>query len=244
MTHANSLTIGKVVQKLKPNYPDLTISKVRYLEDEGLLHPLRSPSGYRLYSQRDVKLLEDVLYLQKNHFMPLGVIKKKLLGCEAAVPSADVLDSEAAQQYIDAAKRHRLYPIDRLPEVAQVSISFARELCNVGLIHFKKSPQGRDLVDARDIPLIQTADRLRHFGIGPKNLRQYVIAANRERSMFEHALVVFSAKAGGVTPQQTKERQEAFDEAFHEILTLTNTVRTTLITRHIQQTFHPEDTTE
>ena len=78
MADSGYLTIGKVVKKLQPEYPELSISKVRYLEDEGLLTPARTPGGYRLYSQRDVKRLETILYLQKTRFMPLSVIKEEL----------------------------------------------------------------------------------------------------------------------------------------------------------------------
>lgn len=76
MADASYLTIGKVVKKLQAQYPDLSVSKVRYLQDEGLLNPSRTPGGYRLYSQRDVRRLETILYLQKNRFLPLSVIKE------------------------------------------------------------------------------------------------------------------------------------------------------------------------
>ena len=78
MADASYLTIGKVVKKLQAQYPDLSVSKVRYLQDEGLLNPSRTPGGYRLYSQRDVRRLETILYLQKNRFLPLSVIKEEL----------------------------------------------------------------------------------------------------------------------------------------------------------------------
>ena len=78
MADAGYLTIGKVVKKLQQQYPDLSISKVRYLQDEGLLNPSRTPSGYRLYSQRDVRRLETILHLQKTRFLPLSVIKEEL----------------------------------------------------------------------------------------------------------------------------------------------------------------------
>ena len=74
MADAGYLTIGKVVKRLQAQYPDLSVSKVRYLEDEGLLTPSRTPGGYRLYSSRDVKRLETILYLQKNRFLPLSVL--------------------------------------------------------------------------------------------------------------------------------------------------------------------------
>ena len=78
MADAGYLTIGKVVRRLQEQYPDLSISKVRYLEDEGLLTPSRTPGGYRLYSSRDIQRLETILYLQKTKFLPLSVIKDEL----------------------------------------------------------------------------------------------------------------------------------------------------------------------
>ena len=88
MPDAGYLTIGKVVKRLQSLYPDLTISKVRYLEDEGLLNPSRTPGGYRLYSQRDIKRLETILYLQKNRVLPLSVIKDELDRQDAGEPPA------------------------------------------------------------------------------------------------------------------------------------------------------------
>ena len=78
MPDAGYLTIGKVVKRLQQRYPDLSVSKVRYLEEEGLITPARTPGGYRLYSQHDVNRLETILHLQKTRFLPLQVIKEEL----------------------------------------------------------------------------------------------------------------------------------------------------------------------
>ena len=72
------MTIGEVVDRLQPAYPDLTISKLRFLEEEGLVAPERTPGGYRKFSQTDVARLELVLRLQRDHFLPLAVIREKL----------------------------------------------------------------------------------------------------------------------------------------------------------------------
>lgn len=232
MPDAGYLTIGKVVKKLQPQYPDLTISKVRYLEDEGLLNPSRTPSGYRLYSQHDVRRLETILYLQKNRFMPLSVIRRQLDG--EGGEDADGLAAQAAHGGEFAAEElGRLHPIDHMPDVAGVSVSFVRQLSEVGLVQLKRSPHGRDLVDGRDLPLIRTCDELAHFGIGPKNLRQYVIAANRESPMFEHALVAYSRRGGGVEMEQSAETRRQYDEALDRMLALTGDVREALLRRRI-----------
>ena len=78
MTGRDYLTIGEVVQRLQGAYPDLSISKVRFLEEEGLVAPERTQGGYRKFSQADVARVEMILRLQKEHFLPLAVIREKL----------------------------------------------------------------------------------------------------------------------------------------------------------------------
>ena len=240
MTEAGYLTIGKVVKKLQGRYPDLSVSKVRFLEDEGLLTPSRTPGGYRLYSQNDVKRLESILYLQKNRFMPLSVIKEELeretsQGGGASMPSVE--NVALASAIDDEETRNKLHPIDRVPELLGVEVSFVRQLSEAGIIRLRRSPHGRDLVDGKDFPLIRTCDGLRVYGIGPKNLRQYVMASNRESSMFEQALQVYVRKGGGVAMEHTDETRQRFETAFAEMRALTGQIRTELITRTIRQSF-------
>ena len=245
MADAGYLTIGKVVKKLQQQYPDLSISKVRYLQDEGLLNPARTPSGYRLFSQRDVRRLETILYLQKNRFLPLSVIKEQLERADAGqVPAGDgpdVLAEAIALPTEDEENLSKLHPIDRMPDIAGATVSFVRQLSEAGVIRLTRSPHGRDLVDGRDLPLIRVCDELRHFGIGPKNLRQYVIAANRESAMFEQALVVFAAKGGGVEIEDTEAARARYDQAFSRMLGLTNTVRDELISRRVTNPFKRDE---
>ncbi len=244
MSDFEYLTIGKLVQKLQPTYPDLTVSKVRYLEDEGLISPLRSTGGYRKYSPKDVARLESILYMQKHRFYPLAVIKEQLERQEREpAKGAQAIDADAVQDVpmVDSPEMiEKLHPIDRMPEICGTSVSFVRSLAEVGLIQFKKSPQGRDLVEGRDLQLIRTCDELRKFGIGPKNLRQYVMAANRESFMFEQALVVYTAKAGGVEVERTEEAVNRADEAFNRMLALTNSLRSTLIKRSVRNALATE----
>ena len=135
----------------------------------------------------------------------------------------------------------KFHPIDRMPEVAGVPVSFVRQLSEAGVITLKRSPHGRDLVDGHDIGLISTCDELRHYGIGPKNLRQYVNSANRESAMFEQALVVYAKKGGGVETEVTDETRERFEQAFSRMLALTDVVRTELIRRLVHQSFKDMD---
>ncbi len=247
MPDASYLTIGKVVKRLQSQYPDLSVSKVRYLEDEGLLTPSRTPGGYRLYSQHDVRRLETILYLQKNRFLPLQVIREELAKGEAVgladaapqpVPSLSEDTSIPRSKFEEAEEAELLekyHPISHMPELLGVSVSFVRELSEAGVIRMRRSPRGRDMVDGHDIPLIRTAEELRRYGIAPKNLRQYVQAANRESGMFEQALTVFGGNVSGGETTPTDEQRERYDQALSRMIVLTNSLREDLIRRSLKK---------
>ncbi|WP_293846481.1 MerR family transcriptional regulator [uncultured Parolsenella sp.] len=235
MADAGYLTIGKVVSKLQEQYPDLSVSKVRYLEDEGLLTPSRTPGGYRLYSARDIQRLETILYLQKSRFLPLSVIKDELDGNKGGTDSTPEDCCEATSDPVDPSlsvspeAERELHPIDRIPEVAGVPISLVRKLADCSIIKLVKSPAGRDLVRGSDLRLIRACNELTRFGIEPKNLRQYLAAANREIPMFEQALASLS-RHQGETPNERRLRREV---ALDRMLTLTGVVRGSIMRREL-----------
>ncbi|MDO4805914.1 MAG: MerR family transcriptional regulator [Coriobacteriales bacterium] len=247
MPDAGYLTIGKVVKRLQGQYPDLSVSKVRYLEDEGLLTPSRTPGGYRLYSQHDVRRLETILYLQKNRFLPLQVIKDELAKGEAMLlressqegralttpPDSYGMPAVPDDMEQDSEEADKFHPISHMPELLGVSVSFVRELSEAGVIRMRTSPRGRDMVDGHDFHIIRTCEELRRFGIGPKNLRQYVQAANRESGMFEQALTVFGTNASG-NATQTEEQRDRYEQALTHMILLTNSLRDKLIRRSLK----------
>ena len=236
MASESYVTIGKVVKRLQGSYPDLSVSKIRYLEDEGLLELQRTPGGYRLFSPADIKRLETILYLQKTRFLPLSVIKEELdgngdtvMGGVDAYPQA-VVDTEEVTE--------RLHPIERMPELLGVSVAFVRQLAQCQLLELRRSPKGRDLVDGHDFALIRSADALHHYGIEPRNLKQYVMAANRESFLFEQVLSFFGPKRGESAEDAWRQRVRAFDQ----ILTYTGNIRASLIRRNLQNSLkRPED---
>lgn len=284
MADAGYLTIGKVVRRLQNQYPDLSVSKVRYLEDEGLLTPSRTPGGYRLYSSRDIQRLENILYLQKSRFLPLSVIKQELDGrpladgrtpTDARIPTDAHVPADArtpadsgaegsgssvsAQDRqnafpaekgmdarlrfghggevglgdptlaVDSAAERELHPLERMPDDFGVPIALVRKLSDCGLLRLVRSPAGRELVDGRDLRLIRTCAELARYGIEPKNLRQYVSAANREVPMFEQALSSIS-RHPGESPQDRHLRRE---RALERMLALTGEVRSALLRRSL-----------
>ena len=232
MADAGYLTIGKVVRRLQEQYPDLSISKVRYLEDEGLLTPSRTPGGYRLYSSRDIQRLETILYLQKTKFLPLSVIKDELDGRttqEESTPDEMFGASRERASRISPELADEMHPIDRIPELLGVSLAIVRKMADCGLIRLVRSPAGRDLVRGQDLELIVTCAELTHFGIEPKNLRQYVAATNRETPMFEQALASISRHQGESEGERALRREMTLDR----MLELTGSVRRSLIRREL-----------
>lgn len=128
MAERNYLSIGQVVNLLRGAYPDLSNSKIRFLEDEGLITPHRTPKGYRQYSKEDVDRLEVILHLQKTRYMPLNVIKQRLenatdlstLAYEVGLLSDVPLKTEPKET------KQKLHPIETIPDMLGVEISFIR----------------------------------------------------------------------------------------------------------------------
>lgn len=238
MADAGYLTIGKVVKRLQSQYPDLSVSKVRYLEGEGLLNPARTPGGYRLYSQHDVHRLEKILYLQKSRFMPLSIIKEQF---EQGIDDSSVNTQQSEMNVIPLDQDRpedieKLHPIERMPELCGVSAGFAQQLAEAGVIKLSRSPHGRDLVDGHDLSLIRACDRLRHYGMEAKHLRIYVQAARRESGMLEQALVPYAHRGSIDTPPSDATRKQ-FAEALNEMIQLTDMVRDELLRHHINNAY-------
>src|SRR5437764_8819841 len=125
-TSQRLLTIGAVTRRLKDDFPDITISKIRYLEDQGLLAPRRTQGGYRLFSEEDVERLETILRLQRDEFLPLRVIRQELAAPGGVKPGKKRRAAlSAAEDELD---------LDQLCERAGVTAAFARELVDFGLL--------------------------------------------------------------------------------------------------------------
>ena len=230
MAERNYLSIGQDVNLLRGAYPDLSNSKIRFLEDEGLITPHRTPKGYRQYSKEDVDRLEVILHLQKTRYMPLNVIKQRLenatdlstLAYEVGLLSDVPLKTEPKET------KQKLHPIETIPDMLGVDISFIRSLAENDLIRIIKSPQNRELVDGRDFPIIRYCSELSRFHIEPRNLRQYVSSANRESSMFEQVLV---SMLGMDTSDD--ERDAKLERAFKKLHDLTEGVHTALLKNRV-----------
>lgn len=230
MAERSYLSIGQVVNFLRGAYPDLSNSKIRFLEDEGLITPHRTSKGYRQYSKEDVDRLEVILHLQKTRYMPLNVIKQKLdnatdlstLAFEVGLLSDLPVKSEPIET------QQKLHPIEDVPGQLGVEISFLRALADNDLIRIIRSPQNRELIDGRDFEIIRLCSELNRFHIEPRNLRQYVSAANRESAMFEQVLIGMLGM-----DDSDDERDKKLERAFDKLHDLTEGVHTALLKNRV-----------
>ncbi|MEA5076163.1 MAG: MerR family transcriptional regulator [Coriobacteriia bacterium] len=183
------MTIGEVVESLSENHSDLTISKVRYLEDERLISPERTPGGYRKYRPADVQRLELVLRLQKEHFMPLAVIREKLDELDRGkVPTELRPTIEQSEPMALPFEDAETVPVERAQEVLGLPSAFIRELDSFGIVSLVRGPSGDELAGP-DVAIAHTCWDLRRFGIEPRHLRMYEAFAEREATFFQQILM-------------------------------------------------------
>jgi DNA-binding transcriptional MerR regulator len=172
---SRSLTIGTVCGMLKEEFPDISISKIRYLEDQGLLAPRRTQGGYRLFSDDDVERLETILRLQRDEFLPLRVIRQEL----ASPAARDRKRRRAAL----AGEDHEL-DLGELCERAGIDARLARELEEFGLLA-PRTHSGEKRYAELDADIARACGRLAQYGIAPRHLRGFRTAADREAGLIE-----------------------------------------------------------
>jgi DNA-binding transcriptional MerR regulator len=170
------LTIGAVCNRLRDEFPDISISKIRYLEDQGLLAPRRTQGGYRLYSEEDVERLETILRLQRDEFLPLRVIRQELAaGAPRRRERTRATGLQVAEDEVDLAT---------LCARAGVDAAFVNELEGYGLVE-ARSADGDKRFPERDVDVAAACARLARYGVAPRNLATFRRWADNEADLLE-----------------------------------------------------------
>ena len=170
---ARLLTIGTLCGMLKDVFPDISISKIRYLEDQGLLAPRRTQGGYRLFSEEDVERLETILRLQRDEFLPLRVIRQEL-----AAPARDRKRRRALSADEGGLDLHELCVR------AAIDTRLARELEDFGLLT-PRNEAGEKRYSELEADIALACGRLAQYGIAPRHLRAFRTAADREAGLID-----------------------------------------------------------
>ncbi len=195
-------TIGQVLSQLDADFPGISASKIRFLEDKGLVFPQRTNTGYRKYSQKDIERLRYILELQRDQYLPLKVIKARLEAVDEgriASPYAEVKldehdasatdeDTDTASQTVEA-EPGRTYTIRELAAKTNSDLATLRELMNYGLIR-----EVEGVFDEYDVVVAQVCAELTSHGLQPRHLRSFKAAAEREVGLIETAVAPLASR--------------------------------------------------
>lgn len=226
------ISIGEVLELLRPDFPGLNISKIRYLEAEGLVEPERTPSGYRKFSADDVERLRYVLTAQREHYLPLKVIREHLDAMDRGlepptlpstgpqvprvVLSGDGLPSPeafaAGGQQLRLSKRE-------LTEAAEIDEELVDQLIAYGLIRLRP---GTKHFDGDALVVARAAGELAAYGLEPRHLRAFKTAADREVGLVEQAVAP-------IRGQRDPGSQARSEEAVRQIAALTVRLHAALV---------------
>lgn len=224
------LTIGELVENLMPAHPDLTISKVRFLEDEGLVTPERTAGGYRKFSSGDVARVDLILRLQKEHFLPLAVIREKLKDFDKGKVPEElrpmVTRPEAVAMPFDSAEA---VAMEDVPSALGFPVSFVRELAEYGLVSLAKGERGDELPRG-DVQIAHVCWDMRSYGVDPRHLRMYATAAEREADLFKQILMP-------AYRHRTPETRQKLIDAVADLVRLTEELKRGLTRRAVAGTF-------
>jgi len=201
-----SLTIGAVLDALTPDFPDISISKIRFLEAEGLLTPARTKSGYRAFSPDDLERLRYILTAQRDRFWPLKVIRESLDKIErglepapgGAPSSRPAVPARAADSGLPTAadltrRRHLRLTDVELREAADLDQPAFEALSTYGLL---RPDSGGHYGDAA-LAVARAASALAAYGIEPRHLRPFRTAADREIGLVQQVVTPMRGRNGG-----------------------------------------------
>jgi DNA-binding transcriptional MerR regulator len=182
------MSIGAVLNALRDEFPDITISKIRFLESEGLVEPRRTPAGYRKFSAHDVERLGQVLRMQRDHYLPLKVIREHLDAMERgeAVPLPSLgrqRDPETAPEQTDGPAAARIGR-EELLAAAGIDEQELKEWESYGLV----TPLSDGAYDAEAVTVASLVVQLGRFGIEPRHLRVMKAAADREAGLVDQVV--------------------------------------------------------
>jgi DNA-binding transcriptional MerR regulator len=231
---SKAMTIGALCKALEQEFPDISISKIRYLEDQKLLSPRRTPGGYRLYAPGDVARLRTILRLQRDEFLPLRVIRQELASgrteSDVAAPSGGGGDGAARRKRrpsVTAPTTGALYSLDDVVEETRADPRLVAELEEYGVIK-GENRAGTKYYDETEREIVRAVTELARYGVGGRNLRAFRTSADREAALLQQIL------APALRSRNTKRRQEAI-EALENLAAVTTHLKHLLLIRDLRK---------
>jgi len=184
-----SMRISDVLAQLGPEFPAVSHSKLRFLEDQGLIEPVRTPSGYRQYSPADVERLRFVLTEQRDSYLPLKVIKERLAEMDAGEPAPGPAP-RLAEEPAPGAPARRRWNAESVAEATGTTTSFVQQLVAAGIVREGAGGQ----LDAGAPDVVRIAARLAEHGIEPRHLRPLRTSADRHVGLVDQLVAPYRSQ--------------------------------------------------
>jgi DNA-binding transcriptional MerR regulator len=223
-----AVTIGAVCKALRQEFPDISISKIRYLEDQKLLSPRRTQGGYRLYTPGDIQRLRTILRLQRDEFLPLRVIRQELAGGRTEPEVASRSDGRSLRRAnVTVRDTGALYSLDDVVEETGADPKLVRELVEFGVIKGEMRAGSR-YFDETEREIIRAVSELARYGVGGRNLRVFRTSADREAQLLQSIL------APALRSHNPERRKEAV-EALENLASVTTHLKHLLLIRDLRR---------
>ncbi|KGF02051.1 transcriptional regulator FtsR [Actinomyces sp. S4-C9] len=209
VSHEARFSIGQVTEQVKPEFPALTVSKIRYLESEGLLEPERTDSGYRKYSSADIKRLRFILTEQRDSYRPLRVIREQLAALDAGheidrMPTARVVSDKGVTKV--PSREH--VSVRELCDLTGASKAEIEEFTTLGLL----SPDLSGYFRAKSVKVVELLLQIRNEGISPRNLRTVRQAAERHADIIDTTVQPLRARGRASDIERARARSAEIAE--------------------------------
>jgi len=221
------MTIGAVCKSLQSEFPDITISKIRYLEDQKLIAPRRTQGGYRLYGPGEVVRLRTILRLQRDEFLPLRVIRQELAAGRSDGGAPVAGPQRSPRRSIGVQDRGAVYPLHDVLEETRADPQLVSELEDYGVIRGQMRA-GVRCYDETEREIIRAVTELARYGVAGRNLRVFRSSADREASLLQQIL------APALRSRNPERRREAL-EALENLAAVTSHLKHLLLVRDLRQ---------
>ena len=223
-----AVTIGAVCKALVQEFPDISISKIRYLEDQKLLSPRRTQGGYRVYTQTDIQRLRTILRLQRDEFLPLRVIRQELAGGRSEREVAPPGDGRSLRRALVSPRDPgAMYSLEDVVEETAADPKLVHELVDFGVIKGEVRAGAR-YYDETEREIVRAVSELARYGVGGRNLRVFRSSADREAQLLQSIL------APALRSRNPERRKEAV-EALENLASVTTHLKHLLLIRDLRK---------
>jgi DNA-binding transcriptional MerR regulator len=217
-SRSSRLTIGTVCKLLHEEFPDVSISKIRFLEDQKLITPRRTPGGYRLYSDDDVAQLREILRMQRDEFLPLRVIRQVITqGRSSAATGRRPRLVGAGEDTLS---------LEQLLSAADADVGFVRELEEYQLLDGRRKGSGSPYTQT-DVDIVIICQRLARYGVAARHLKAFRSAVGREAGLLEQILAPSLRSSNA-------DRREAGLQELEQLAELTSQLAHMLLVRDLR----------